>query len=119
MENCYTLVLDQPITNQELVQFFKQYVEQMEKTGELAGWENETFAFPYDIEVASSKLLLKGNVERYEELLVLIDHQKIIIQLTPASTFGDKNKASIYSKLLAKKWKAHLVLPNERTMNYS
>lgn len=119
METCYTILLTQNISSELVVHFFKQYVDTMQKGGELAGWDNESFSFPYDIEVASSKLLLKGNVERYKELLVLINDKKIIIKLTPASTFGDKNKASIYSKLLAKHFKAHLVLPNKRVMNYS
>lgn len=119
METSYKINLKEPITSDSLVTFFKAYFESMKKSGELAGWENEAFAFPYNLEVAKDKILLKGNVERYEQLLILINDTDILIKLTPLSTNGDKNKAIQYSKVLAKHFKTELVLPNNRTMNYA
>ena len=119
MDTCYKINTKERVTSDLLVTFFKNYFESMKRSGELAGWENEAFAFPYDLEVASDKILLKGNVERYEQLMILLTDNEIIIKLTPLSTFGDKNKAIQYSKVLAKHFKTNLVLPNNRTMNYT
>ncbi|WP_194841276.1 DUF1885 family protein [Salinibacillus xinjiangensis] len=112
----------QTITLADVKEYLLYYQDITAKTGDQLNWDYSSHAFPYTIQEKETDegnyLLLYGQLDRYNALLIGVHEEDGYIQITLPDTakHGDKSKANELAKFLAKKTKGKIKLFNGRMM---